>query len=65
MDFCVSCVYTNKAIIVFIFLNNPLITSSIPRKVSTKGEPLSLSEMKVMGIRNCVSVRLNVTDLVW
>ena len=30
-----------------------------------KGEPPSLSGMKVMGIRNCVSVRLNVTDLKW
>ena len=29
------------------------------------GEPPSLSGMKVMGIRNCVSVRFNVTDLVW
>ena len=61
MDFRVSCVHTNKTIIVFIFLNNPL--SFIPRKVSAKGEPPSLSRMKVMEIRNCVSVRLNATDI--
>ena len=49
MDFHVSCVHTNKTIIVFIFLNNPLIL--IPRNVSAKGEPPSLRGMKVMGIR--------------
>jgi hypothetical protein len=35
----------------------------IPRKVSAKGKPQSLSGMKVMGIRNCVSVRLSATEL--
>ena len=60
MDSRVSCVHTNKTIIVFF--NNPLIW--IPRKVSAKGEPQSLSGMKVMGIRNCVSVRLTAIDLV-
>ena len=54
--------HTNKTINIFIFLNNPLIY--IPRKVGAKGERPSLSGMKVMGIRNCVSVRLSATDLV-
>ena len=36
----------------------------MPRKVSAKGEPPCLSAMKVIGIINCVSVRLSATDLV-
>ena len=52
----------NRLLFLF-FLNNPLI--KIPRKVSAKEEPPSLSGMKVMGIRNCVSDRLSATDLVW
>ena len=35
------------------------------RYICFRIEPPSLSGMKVMGIRNCVSVRLKVTDLVW
>ena len=52
-----------KRLLFLFFLNNPLI--QIPRKVSAEGEPPSLRGMKVMGIRNCVSVRLSTTDLVW
>ena len=63
MDFCVTCVHTNKTIVFRFFKNNPFIY--IPRNVYAKEEPPSLSWIKVMGIRNCVSVRLNATDLRW
>ena len=48
-----------------MFLVFILIKQLFFRKVSAKGKPPRLSGMKVMGIRNCVSVKLSATDLVW
>ena len=53
-----------KQLFFIIFLKQSL-DLDLPRKVSAKGTPESVSGMKVMGIRNCVSVRLSATELGW
>ena len=63
MDFRVSCVHTNKTIIFLYFIL--IIPSFRSLGRSVQRAPPSLSGMNVMGIRNCVPVRLNATELRW